>query len=316
MSTRFFTNRRDNTLLEKFAGVFANNPNLFTIPQASLRPDGWQLERKAVVDLLDKLRASGKPLGDYVEGRFYYGIKTGLNEAFVVDRATRDQLIAEHPSSAEILKPFLRGRDVKRWQCQSKDLWLIFTRRGIDIEQYPAIHKHLKPFHKQLVPGGKGGRKPGSYKWYEIQDNIAYWKEFEQVKIVIPAIDIKANYTYDNSGYFSNDKTSICLPDNPKFVLALLNSSVLEWLIKQTAASRQGGYYEFKPMYVSQLPIPDATPEQQALIAALVDRILVAKAADPAADVSALESEIDHLVHTLYHLTPEEIEIVEGRSSP
>ena len=85
--------------------------------------------------LLEKLRGAGKPLGEYVNGRFYYGIKTGLNEAFVVDRATRDWLIREHKSSAEILKPFLRGRDVKRWRVEPQDLWLIFTRRGIDINK-------------------------------------------------------------------------------------------------------------------------------------------------------------------------------------
>ncbi|MDQ3258248.1 MAG: hypothetical protein M3R15_30915, partial [Acidobacteriota bacterium] len=72
------------------------------------------------------------------------------------------------------LKPFLRGRDVKRWRVQPQDLWLIFTRRGIDIKKYPAIEKHLKQFKSQLMPGVPGGRKPGSYEWFEIQDNIAY----------------------------------------------------------------------------------------------------------------------------------------------
>jgi len=112
-----------------------------------------------------------------VGGRFYYGIKTGFNEAFVVDRATRDQLIAEHPSSAELLKPFLRGRDVKRWRVEPQDLWLIFTRHGVEIERYPAILRHLSQYKAELMPGVAGGRKPGSYKWYEIQDNVAYWHE-------------------------------------------------------------------------------------------------------------------------------------------
>ncbi len=88
------------------------------ISQSELKPDGWRLESPVVLRLLDKLRRAGKPLGEYVNRRFYYGIKTGLNEAFVVDRATRDRLIREHKSSAEILKPFLRGRDVKRWRTE------------------------------------------------------------------------------------------------------------------------------------------------------------------------------------------------------
>jgi|GEM_PF-2548251 len=104
------------------------------------------------------------------------------NTLMSIDRPTRDRLIAEHPSSGEVLKPFLRGRDVKRWRVDYQDLWLIFTRRGTDIKNYPAIHDYLMLFKDRLTPGIPGGRKPGSYQWYEIQDNIAYWEEFERSK--------------------------------------------------------------------------------------------------------------------------------------
>ena len=87
-----------------------------------------------------------------------------------MDRATRDRLVAEDASSAEILKPFVRGRDVKRWGIKHKDSWLIFTRRGIKIESYPAILRFLQAYQAALTPGVPGGRKPGSYQWYEIQD--------------------------------------------------------------------------------------------------------------------------------------------------
>ena len=97
----------------------------FEIPQRSLDQSGWRLEGAAKRKLLEKLRAAGTPLGEYCKGRFYYGIKTGLNDAFVVDRATRDRLIAEHPSSAEVLKPFLRGRDVKRWRVDFAEQYLV-----------------------------------------------------------------------------------------------------------------------------------------------------------------------------------------------
>ena len=92
------------------------------VRQGEMKPDGWRLESSAVFRLLEKLRRAGKPLGDYVGHRGYWGIKTGMNEAFVIDRVTRDRLISEHKSSAEILKPFLRGRDVKRWCVESTDL--------------------------------------------------------------------------------------------------------------------------------------------------------------------------------------------------
>ena len=173
----------------------------FTMPQNALTAEGWRLASPRVLNLLEKLRSTGTPLGEYVKGRFYMGIKTGLNEAFVVDKETWDKLIAEHPSSAKVLKPFLRGRDVKRWQANHQDLWLIFTRRGTNIDNYPAIKKHLSQYRKQLEPKPKHlpsnkpwtGRKGGSYEWYEIQDNIAYWQEFDQSIFILTCSNTKVS---------------------------------------------------------------------------------------------------------------------------
>src|SRR5207245_662954 len=95
------------------------------IRQDELKSEGWRLESPAILRLLEKLRRAGKPLGEYVNGRWYWGIKTGLNEAFVVDRDTRDRLISRHKSSAGILKPILRGRDVKRWKTEFAEQYLI-----------------------------------------------------------------------------------------------------------------------------------------------------------------------------------------------
>jgi hypothetical protein len=300
--------------LEQFHEVLATD--FFTMRQSELSADGWRLEQKEALALLAKLRRAGQPLGEYVQGRFYRGILTGLNEAFVVDRATRDRLIAEHPSSAEIIKPFLRGRDVKRWQITSPDLWLIFTRRGINIDDYPAIKNYLLAYKERLMPKPKDwqgsnwpGRKAGSYEWYEIQDNIAYWQEFERPKIIIPAIAQNVEYAPDTSGFYSNDKTSICVSDDIHYLSGLLNSKLLWWYIQQVAASRQGGFYEFKPMYVTAIPIADTKDKRP--IETLVNQILATKQANPQADTRAWEAEIDRLVYALYGLTPKEIAIVE-----
>ncbi|MEW5949544.1 MAG: Eco57I restriction-modification methylase domain-containing protein, partial [Thermodesulfobacteriota bacterium] len=160
----------------------------FSMPIAALKAEGWALERPEVLALMEKLRKAGKPLGEYVQGRFYRGVLTGLNEAFVIDEATRNRLIAEDPKSADLIKHWLRGRDVRKWKAEWAGLYVIFTRRGTDIEQYPAIKRHLEQFRKDLEPKksdkAKHGRKPGTYKWFEIQDNIAYYKEFEKPKII------------------------------------------------------------------------------------------------------------------------------------
>ncbi len=281
------------------------------LPQRDLKPDGWRLESPAKLRLLERLRKTGTPLGEYVEGRFYRGVLTGLNEAFVVDRPTHDRLIAEHKSSKEVLKPFLRGRDVKRWRCEPQDLWLIFTRRGIDIQKYPAILEHLTQFKKRLMPGVSGGRKPGSYKWYEIQDNIAYWREFEASKIIYPDIYEHQSFAWDEQGYFSVN-TTYFIPTNQKWLTALLNSRCVEWFYTQISSKVRGGYLRAFSDYIEQIPIPHAKPNQQKEIESLVGRILTAKKANPKADASALEREIDEKVYRLYGLTGEEILTIEG----
>jgi adenine-specific DNA-methyltransferase len=244
----------------------------FTMIQTDLAPDAWRVETPSQLRLLERIKRAGQPLGKFVGDRIYYGIKTGFNDAFVVPREIRDQLIGEHHSSAELIKPFLRGRDIKRWRVEFEEQYLLFTRRGIQIDNYPAIKNHLKGFKGELEPmpadwnaesiGAWNGRKSGTYKWFEIQDNIAYWPEFEQPKIIVPAITNTSNYAPDTNGFFSNDKTSIVIPESVPFTLAILNSQVSWYCTQQTFATKQGGFFELKPMYFSQLTIPRTTSQQ------------------------------------------------------
>ncbi len=151
----------------------------------------WNLESSVVDDLLVKIRRMGVPLAEFAGVKPFYGIKTGLNEAFLIDTPTKKRLIRDDPRCAAIIKPFIRGQDIKRWAPEWAGLWLIFTRRGIDIDAYPAIKQHLLQFREQLEPRPKDwsngdwpGRKPGPYQWYEIQDSVDYWQLFEQPKII------------------------------------------------------------------------------------------------------------------------------------
>lgn len=254
----------------------------FDVPQKTLNAIGWQLEPLARRGLLDRIRAAGMPLGQYVEGRFYYGIKTGFNDAFVIDGPTRDRLIAEHASSANIIKPFLRGRDIKRWRVEPQDLWLIFTRRGIDINAYPAIKRHLEGQRDKLEPkpadwddardGKWEGRKGGSYKWFEIQDNIAYWQEFQKPKIVYPDITLSVRFSWDESGVFTGD-TTFLIPEAPKWILAFLNSSLVEWFYQRLSPRIQNGFLRFKSIYVEQIPIPKTAERQRSCLLTMIDVI-------------------------------------------
>jgi hypothetical protein len=257
--------------LRDFPLVFEDES--FALAQRELKPGGWRLENATGLRLLERIRAAGKPLDEYVKGRIYRGIVTGLNEAFVVNGTTRARIVAEDKKSAEIIKPWLRGRDVKRWTTTPKDLWLCYVGWDTKINDYPAIKKHLTKFRDELSarPEVKTGRVP----WYAMSRYASdYWQEFALPKIVVPAIEDEANYAPDLDGFFSNDKTSILIPPSVPFTLAVLNSTVSWWITRQTFASKQGGFYEFKPMYVSQLPIPTATPEQQCWCERLAEALI------------------------------------------
>jgi adenine-specific DNA-methyltransferase len=151
--------------LEKFI-----ESHTFELNLTLLSDKGWTLVNDRVQLLLEKIKRKGVPLGEYVKGKIFYGIKTGFNEAFIIDEATRDRLISEDPLSSQIIKPFLAGRDIKRYQKPKSEKFLIFTRRGIDIEKYTAVMNYLLKYKEQLEPQpldftGKDWRcrKPGSY---------------------------------------------------------------------------------------------------------------------------------------------------------
>ncbi len=309
--------------------------NCYKVRQVSLANSGWSLVDEQTQTLLEKLHKTGIPLGEYAKGKIYYGIKTGLNEAFVIDSQTRERLIAEDPKGEELLKPFLVGKDVKRYQPPNSEKYLIFTRRGIDVSKYPAIERYLSQFKKQLMPRPKDwssgkwpGRKPGNYQWYEIQDTIDYYREFENPKIIIPCIVRSASYYFDTEGFYSNDKTSI-IATNDLYLLGILNSKVPDFVMHLISSTKQGGYFEYKPMYLQQLPIraidfnnsnERANHDQ---IVELVERIMdlhkqLQDAKIPQAQtllkrqIEATDRQIDRLVYALYGLTEEEIEIVES----
>lgn len=267
--------------VETFPAVFASAS--FDVPQSALRKEGWQLEPPLKRQLLTRIRTAGKPLGEYVNGRFYRGIITGLNEAFVIDGATKERLIAEDPKSAELIKRYLRGRDVKRWQVEWAGLYLITFPFGFHekLKDYPAVLRHLAQFEDALRKRGqctssRNGKGEGQHHWLELDNNPkeSYLAEFELPKIFVPAIEDGVEYAPDLTGYYGNDKTNIIVTEEWRYVLAVLNSSVSWWITQQTFSGKQGGFYEFKPMYVSQLPIPSAAAQQKAVLDVLVNSVL------------------------------------------
>lgn len=287
----------------------------FRLPQNTLSEDGWQLSAPEVRALMDKLKAAGKPLGEYVHGRMYRGILTGLNEAFIIDEAKRAELIAADARSSEVIKPYLRGRDVKRWQVDWAGLYIIFTRRGININDYPAVKAHLMQWKEDLTPKrttqDERGRKPGPYKWYEIQDNIAYYPEFEKPKIVYPDIASRPEFAYDADQMFTANTTYIIPIGEDLYPLGILNSNALLFFYSNISSTIRGGYLRFIAQYMEQIPIPDVPNVLRQQIAHIALKCLEAAQNDPDR-LPALEAELNALVYRAYGLDEGDIAVIEG----
>ncbi|MBE9219884.1 class I SAM-dependent DNA methyltransferase [Dolichospermum flos-aquae] len=288
------------------------------ILQKNLKSDGWRLESSQILNLLTKLQNSGTPLGDYVNGKFYRGVLTGFNDAFVIDRETRDRLITEDPSSAEIIKPLLRGRDVKRWDLQFAEQYLIkiessenkkhswSDKKDKEAEKifdktYPAIYRYFSQFRNALIKRSDQGK----FFW-ELRSCI-YWQEFDKPKIIYPNICKRNEFAWDESGYYTNQKAFI-IPCNDKVLLAVLNSSVVMFLFQQLLSKLQGDFYEPSSIFMKDFPIPTASESQRQEIEDLVQKCLNTKGED----IKNIETEIDQMVYQLYNLTAEEIQIIES----
>lgn len=287
--------------------------NAMQIPQRDLVRNDYRIATESSTAVLDKIKAAGVPLGQYLNGKVYRGVLTGLNEAFVIDAATRDRLIAEDPRSAEVIKPFVVGKDVKRYGKAVSKRFLIFTRKGIDIDIYPAIKNHLLQYREALEPrpsDWKGkttdwpGRKPGPYQWYEIQDNVDYYRLMEEPKILYPDIAPSPQFQLALDGAYCGN-TCYFVPSGEKYLLAVLNSKVFAHYYATVSTVMRGGYFRFFSQYVEAAPIPEASPEIKAELEALVTRRLAGDA--------SVEAEIDRVVYGLYGLNSEEVGVVGGR---
>ena len=252
--------------------------NSFTTTQRVLTSEGKYQESFAVLELLEKFRNAGKPLSEYLHGRSSRGITTGCNEAFIVERVTRDALIAEHPSSADVLKPFLMARDIQRWRVkpidesrrEAQDKWLIFTHRGIDINAYPAIKKHLGGYRDALE------KRSGKQEWYELQVAPTDTTRFIQPKCIYADMASETAFAFDDEGYYVGSPASLLSTDE-LWLLGVLNTRAVSWFYARTAPQIRGPFLKFVPRYVSQIPISDMESEQRALIHKIVEYILYLK---------------------------------------
>ena len=264
-----------------FPEVFATEA--FPLPQSSLKSTGWHLERPSQRGLLTRIRDSGTPLLQWCDRRMYRGITTGLNEAFTIPGERKQELLFEWPGSSDILFPCLRGRDVRRWYVEEADYWLIKIESSenkkhswsglpeadawqVFSAEQPAIARYFCEWQDRLM----ARQDKGKYFW-ELR-SCAFWEEFKQPKVFMPAIERRATYVPILEEMYGNNKTHFIATERWAYLASVLNSSISWWFTQQVFTTKAGGYYEFIPQFVGQIPIPDV--HEDTLFSALVSVVL------------------------------------------
>ena len=207
-----------------------------------------------------KIEAIGIPLKEW-DISINYGIKTGFNDAFIINGEKRAELIAQDPKSAEIIRPILRGRDIKRYGYEFADIYIIttFPSLKIDIELYPAVKQHLLSFGYDRLKqtGEKGARKKTNNKWFETQDSIGYWEDFSKQKIVYPNMTKFMPFFLDNENFLVNQKCFIMTGEKLAYLTAFLNSNIFKICYRDNFPELQGGTRELSKIFFEQVKIPN-----------------------------------------------------------
>ncbi|EAI0309022.1 class I SAM-dependent DNA methyltransferase, partial [Campylobacter jejuni] len=277
--------------------------------QNSLSKESFTFSDENTSALKAKIERIGTPLKEWYGLNINYGIKTGYNEAFIITTEKRNEILAnckdeaEKERTAKLIRKMLRGRDIKRYSYEWAGLWVIgtFPSLKLDIEQYPALKQYLSQFLPRIEQSGeKGCRKKTSNKWFETQDNIAYYEEFEKEKIVYPNMNKEFIAFFDNEFFLLNQKCFILShqSNNKKellYLTALLNSNVNFYYFKQIGAKLGASGYEMSKIFVEKLPIPKINSKNQKIADELInlaDEILKAKEQDKNANTQELENKI------------------------
>lgn len=315
----------NNELLKNYDFEISAIKEFLNISQNSLSKESFAFNDESTNALKTKIEKLGTPLKDWHGLNINYGIKTGLNEAFIITTEKKDEILAnckdedEKERTAKLIRKMLRGRDIKRYSYEWAGLWVIgtFPSLKIDIEQYPALKQYLSQFLPRIEQSGeKGCRKKTSNKWFETQDNIAYYEEFEKEKIVWAEMTKEACFVYDNSNFFTNQTCYFFTHCDYKYLLAILNSRLIVYYMQYISSHLGQGAFRWIRQYIEKLPIPKINSKNQKIadeFINLVDEILKAKEQDKNANTQELENKINSLVYKLYNLTEEEIKIIENK---
>ena len=290
-------------------------------PCAFTSSDSWVILSPIEQSIKRKIESVGTPLKDWGVN-IYRGILTGCNEAFIIDEGKRAEILANCQDAAErerteqIIRPILRGRDIKRYGYDWAGLYLIATHNGfpekgikrIDIKNYPSIKRHLDAHWEKIVSRSDMGDTP-----YNLR-SCAYMEDFNKPKIVWMDLSDVPTFAYDGNAQFANNTVYFLSGrENLLYLLGYLNSKIATYLFAQIGSTSGVGTTRWQAFTMERLLVPRATSDKQSQIIGFVDQILTERRENPYADTSLIEQAIDRLVYRLYGLTDEEATVIEDK---
>lgn len=265
--------------------------------------DTWSILSEIELSIKRKVEDAGVPLKDW-DVEMYRGVLTGYNDAFIITSEKREEILshcandAERERTAEIIRPILRGRDIRRYGYEWADLWLINTHNGvkgslerIHIEDYPAIKQHLDYYWDKIESRADKGDTP-----YNLR-NCAYVDEFSKPKIVWGNLNTRGSYAMTPENMFINAPACMIVPGS-QYLLAMLNSKVSDYYIRNLGVVRNGGFFEYKPMFVEQIPVP--LPREEVVTS--IEEVFNSDASDEQKD-----KRLEEIVESMFDFTEPEI---------
>ena len=283
--------------------------------------DSWVILSDIEQSIKSKIEAIGTPLKKW-DIQINYGIKTGYNDAFIITTEKRNEILAhclddaECERTAELIRPILRGRDIKRYSYDWAGLWLIatFPSKQYDIEQYPAIKEYLMSFGTEKLEqsGAKyfingvevKSRKKTYNKWYETQDNIGYWDDFNKPKILWKRVGSILRFSYDDTRKLGLDSTCFATGTDIAYICCVLNSPMGHFLLKDAPKTGTGDLL-ISVQAVEPLKIPQL--EDTTIFTTFLQQYIEGN--------TNIENEINSRIYKLYQLSEEEIKYIEHRES-
>lgn len=284
--------QKSQTVPEKYSFLYClvgndvqkNNPlieyvekNGWMMGKEILNPNSWSFAPKNETEIIKQIELSGKHLIDYGI-KINLGIKTGFNDAFYLSKDVKDALIKVEPNSKNLIVKLLRGRNIKRYVANFADTWLLNTHNGyknipaIKVEEdYPKVFEYLEQFKAKLEKRGDKG-----WHWTNLR-NCTYIDDFKEPKVTWITLSDKANFLYDEEGYFVNNSAYFFTGQNLKYYTALLNSKLVEWYFNYIATHSGVGTNRWEKTYVEQIPIPEIPKVDMKPFEILVDYITFIK---------------------------------------